>query len=155
MEEIIELYAKLEKNNLEKHAFFKLQNFEEATMIRETEKRLAEEIAQKIVQHKTTGKCLNLYLDKGLSRKDGITIRSYSNFIFFLKNFELPDSISFNDELREEEQEGDNSTYDCARFLVLHCIENRLPLPRFQVNILPPHKINLLLNNFLNRNQPS
>lgn len=152
MEEINELYAKLETNNAEKLEFYKRQKFEEGAALRDTETPIIEGITLKIAELKTKGKGFKLYLDKGLSRQDGLTIRSFERFVYFLENFELPDSIFFNDELGDKKSESDNSTYDCARFLVLHCIENKLPLPNFNVNILPPQKINLLLNNFLNRN---
>lgn len=90
---------------------------------------------------------VNLYLDDVRACPENfILVTSYEEFVNFIQNQEWPNFISFDHDL------GLGKTgYDCAKFLVEYCLENRLDLPDFFVHSQNPvGKLNIesLLKNF-------
>lgn len=88
-----------------------------------------------------------LYLDDLRPILKGfIGLRSYVEFVAYVTQFGLPDFISFDHDLGLEE-----SGFDCAKWLVNYCLNNRKKLPDFTVHSQNPvgkQNIESLLNNF-------
>jgi len=73
-------------------------------------------------------------------------VYNYADFVEYITQNGLPDFISFDHDLGEDE-----SGYDCAKYLVEYCIEHNLQLPKFSVHSQNPvgkENIERLLNNF-------
>jgi hypothetical protein len=73
-------------------------------------------------------------------------VYNYADFVEYITQNGLPDFISFDHDLGEDE-----SGYDCAKYLVEYCIEHNLSLPKFSVHSQNPvgkENIERLLNNF-------
>ena len=90
-----------------------------------------------------------MYLDDIRKPKtEGWTIiRNYSEFVHHITIFGIPDEISFDHDLGEEEKSG----YDCAKWLCQYCWENGLPFPDWNVHSANPvgrENIVSLLTNF-------
>jgi hypothetical protein len=82
---------------------------------------------------------------------DIVWIKTYDEFVFYILKNDIPDGISFDNDLGEE-KEG----YDCAKFLVNYCIDNNKKLPKFNVhsyNCVARENIFNLLNNFNRHNK--
>lgn len=72
---------------------------------------------------------IKLYLDDLRPIPKGfIEIRSYLAFTEYITQNGLPDYISFDHDLGLEQ-----SGFDCAKFLVNYCLDNKLKLPEFTV----------------------
>jgi len=88
-----------------------------------------------------------LYLDNLRVTPEGFDrVYNYADFVEYITQNGLPDFISFDHDLGEDE-----SGYDCAKYLVEYCIEYNLPLPKFSVHSQNPvgkENIERLLNNF-------
>ena len=88
-----------------------------------------------------------LYLDDlRVTPEDFDRVYNYADFVEYITQNGLPDFISFDHDLGEDE-----SGYDCAKYLVEYCIEHNLPLPKFSVHSQNPvgkENIERLLNNF-------
>lgn len=88
-----------------------------------------------------------LYLDDLRPIPEGyIGVRSYAEFVTYITNNGLPDFISFDHDLGLEE-----SGYDCAKWLVNHCLDHNFRLPKFDVHSQNPvgkQNILSLLQNF-------
>ena len=88
-----------------------------------------------------------LYLDDLWVTPEGFgRVYNYADFVEYITQNGLPDFISFDHDLGEDE-----SGYDCAKYLVEYCIEHNLQLPKFSVHSQNPvgkENIERLLNNF-------
>ena len=88
-----------------------------------------------------------LYLDDLRVTTEGFDrVYNYADFVEYITQNGLPDFISFDHDLGEDE-----SGYDCAKYLVEYCIEHNLSLPKFSVHSQNPvgkENIERLLNNF-------
>ena len=88
-----------------------------------------------------------LYLDDLRVTPEGFDrVYNYADFVEYITQNGLPDFISFDHDLGEDE-----SGYDCAKYLVEYCIEHNLQLPKFSVHSQNPvdkENIERLLNNF-------
>ena len=88
-----------------------------------------------------------LYLDDLRVTPEGFDrVYNYVDFVEYITQNGLPDFISFDHDLGEDE-----SGYDCAKYLVEYCIEHNLSLPKFSVHSQNPvgkENIERLLNNF-------
>lgn len=76
-----------------------------------------------------------------------IKILSVEELIEFVKNEGLPDFVSFDSDLEEEE-----ISYECAKWLVNFCKIKNMPLPPFAIytqNQLKQQKIQLIFDNHL------
>lgn len=96
-----------------------------------------------------------------------VWVKNFDGFVNHIKNSGMPDMISFDHDLgediaREKVNMGVNkkiarkqkkeakSGYDCAKWLVDHCLDNQLPIPHFGVHSANPvgaENIRKLLNN--------
>ena len=88
-----------------------------------------------------------IYLDDLRVIPEGfIGLRSFEEFVSHITNNGLPDFISFDHDLGLQE-----SGYDCAKWLVNHCLDHKVKLPDFAVHSQNPvgkKNIESLLNNF-------
>lgn len=103
------------------------------------------------------------------------TVRNYNDFVKIIKERGLPKFISFDHDLATEHypifEENINfgkpyeipyakykekTGYDCAKWLVEYCLDNKLTLPDFQVHSMNPvgkENIRKLLIGFRNHQQ--
>ena len=70
-------------------------------------------------------------------REEWIIVRSYSDFISWICENGLPDLISFDHDLGEEDK-GHPSGMECAKWLVEYCLDNQLKLPSWLVHSANP-----------------
>lgn len=104
--------------------------------------------------------------------KNIVWVKSYKEFVMWIEQFGLPDAICFDHDLgmdvaiatrekgiskrksralKQEEKTG----YDCAKFLVDYCINNKLSLPLYNIQSANPvgkENINSLLSKFIKHN---
>ena len=66
-----------------------------------------------------------------------VIVRNYSDFIFWIRENGLPDLISFDHDLGEED-EGHPSGMECAKWLVNYCMDNQVKLPGWLVHSANP-----------------
>lgn len=103
------------------------------------------------------------------------TVRNYNQFVETIKERGLPKLISFDHDLALEHypvfeeniiygkpyeipyaKYKEKTGFDCAKWLVEYCLDNRLPLPDFQVHSMNPvgkENIQKLLIGFRNHQQ--
>lgn len=73
-----------------------------------------------------------------------VVVRSYREFVEYIQLHGLPGIVSFDHDLgflpqgSGSEGVSDESGYDCAKWLVTHCITNKLDLPDFLVHSMNP-----------------
>jgi hypothetical protein len=97
-------------------------------------------------------------------------VKSYGEFIGWIEENGLPTGIAFdhdladNFSLREDSEIGDwydldnnkeYTGYDCAKYVVDYCLDNDVPLPKFNshsANSVGKENILKLLTNFLKHN---
>jgi len=75
-----------------------------------------------------------------------IWVKNYDEFVSWIEKNGLPDGICFDHDLGEEK-----SGYDCAKWLVEYCMDNNLPIPKFNIQSANPTgkiNINSLLKNY-------
>lgn len=75
-----------------------------------------------------------------------VWVKNYNEFVSWIEENGLPDMICFDHDLAEEK-----SGYDCAKWLVEYCMDNNLPVPKFNIQSANPSgKINIksLLDNY-------
>jgi len=78
-------------------------------------------------------------------------VRSYDDFVAYIKANGVPEFISFDHDLADEHYEAHRSGqghekhkalkktgYTCAKWLVEHCIENNIQFPDFHVHSMNP-----------------
>lgn len=76
---------------------------------------------------------------------DWIVVRNYDEFISYINKNGLPDFISFDHDLADEHY-GDfdfsdykeKTGYECAKWLVDWCLENRLQIPDYMIHSANP-----------------
>lgn len=89
----------------------------------------------------------HLFLDDLRVVPNGFSgVKSYLEFTDFILKNGLPEFISFDHDLGEEK-----TGYDCAKWLVEYCMNNKFPLPEFFVHSQNPvgkENIQRLLDNF-------
>jgi len=93
-------------------------------------------------------------------RKDWHIVRNYEQFINRILEYGLPEMISFDHDLADKhylesdsEEFIEKTGYDCAKWLVEHCMDNDLDLPEFYCHSMNPvgkENIESLLKNFKN-----
>ena len=79
-----------------------------------------------------------------------IWLKNYSQFKDWILKNGLPDAICFDHDLGEDTPSG----YECAKWLVNYCLDNRVPSPLWSsqsANPVGKANINRLLRNFLRR----
>lgn len=83
-----------------------------------------------------------------------IWVESYKDFVGWITKNGLPDGICFDNSLGDFDKDGNEKTgYDCAKWLVEHCLDNNLRPPFFNSQSSEPHSrdlINGVLSNYKN-----
>lgn len=97
-----------------------------------------------------------LYIKKELYlEKDWVIVRSYNVFVEYILANGLPELISFDHDLADEHYAPrehwhryddwakesnfkENTGYDCALWLVAHCLDNELKLPNYLCHSMNP-----------------
>jgi len=92
---------------------------------------------------------VRLYLDdvRNPKRKDWTIVRNFTEFVSHITKFGLPEEISFDHDLGENQKTG----YDCAKWLCDYCWDNGLPVPTWNVHSANPvgrDNINAILQSF-------
>lgn len=75
-----------------------------------------------------------------------VWVKTFNGFVSHIKFKGIPDMISFDHDLGEIK-----SGYDCAKWLVDYCLDNKIPVPKFGVHSANPvgaENIRMLLNNY-------
>ena len=72
-----------------------------------------------------------------LYKEEWIIVRNYSYFIYWISENGLPDLISFDHDLGNDEK-SDPSGMECAKWLVEYCLDNQLKLPGWLVHSANP-----------------
>jgi len=96
---------------------------------------------------------------KTSQNSDWVIVRSYDEFVNCITENGLPFMISFDHDLSIDHYipEIDPTTYtektgyDCAKWLINYCMDNKQSLPSFMVHSMNPvgaHNIRSLLNKF-------
>ncbi len=72
-----------------------------------------------------------------------VTVRSYREFVETITEFGLPDFVSFDHDLADEDCGKTNNFkertgYDCAIWLMQYCMRTSQPLPEWQVHSMNP-----------------
>lgn len=62
-------------------------------------------------------------------------VRNYDDFVNFITENGLPDEISFDHDLGENDK---RTGYDCAKWLGEYCWDNGLPIPPWNVHSANP-----------------
>ena len=86
-----------------------------------------------------------------LYSEEWVIVRSYSEFVNWIKKNGLPDVISFDHDLGEEPEGTPQSGMDAAKWLVEYCLDNQLKLPGWLVhsaNVPGTENIKGLLTSF-------
>lgn len=94
-----------------------------------------------------------LYLDDLRTPKsDGWDIvRSYDQFVEWVTMNGVPDEVSFDHDLGDDVKTG----YDCTKWLVNYCMDNRIPFPQWNIHSANPvgkENIEKYITNFLKHN---
>lgn len=111
--------------------YIKAQKFGEAADLKDKERRIRREIMVSIRKCRTEQIPVILHLDGLKSQYYSKTIkaRREDEFIFFIQEFGLPDVV-----MLEYDIEMTKTAYDCAKYLIIDCLEKRTPLPPFKVH---------------------
>jgi hypothetical protein len=95
------------------------------------------------------------YMRNKVYNEDWDIVRTYDEFVDYIKTNGVPDEISFDNDLADEhyhpsmfdspESYGEKynsfkekTGYDCAKWLCNYCFENGLPLPTYLVHSMNP-----------------
>jgi hypothetical protein len=87
------------------------------------------------------------YMGNGVYNEDWDIVRTYNEFVDYIKNNGVPDEISFDHDLADEHYDPsmfvssksygekyetfkEKTGYDCARWLSQYCIDNVIPMPK-------------------------
>jgi hypothetical protein len=62
-----------------------------------------------------------------------VTVRTYEEFVKWIEENGMPNFISFDHDLGTEK-----TGYDCAFWLVEYCMDNNVPLPKYNVHSANP-----------------
>lgn len=79
-----------------------------------------------------------------------VWVKSYDEFVDYIKNFGLPNTIAFDHDLGYITPETEKTGYDCAKWLVEYCMDNDLYLPKWFTQSDNPARenINIYLKNY-------
>ncbi len=83
---------------------------------------------------------------------DTIWLKNYDEFIRFIQTEGLPEGICFDHDLGEDSPTG----YDCAKWLIDYCIDNKIKLPKWYCQTANPvgrKNIDSILINYLKYNE--
>jgi hypothetical protein len=132
-----------------------MQGFEKIAAFRKEEKRLIDGLALYIERYRKSGMAINLHLDGLRDRyyRDSIRVRNYNEFTLFVRHFGLPDFVLFEYDVDKED-----AGYECAKFLIIDCLEKNVPLPLFKVYGISSNNqkdVELLLGTFQKRTRES
>lgn len=89
---------------------------------------------------------IEMYSPFGDEKVDVVWVKTYDEFVDYIKENSLPDAICFDNDLGE-----DKEGYDCAKWLVEYCMDNQCELPKYVVqsaNVTAHENINKLFSNF-------
>jgi len=93
---------------------------------------------------------MNLWLDDfRVPTTEYSWVKNYNEFTEHILIYGLPDFISFDHDLGEEE-----SGYDCAKWLIEYCLNCNKKIPNYKVHSMNPigkKNIEQLLENFKNK----
>lgn len=98
-----------------------------------------------------------------------IWVKSYDEFVLYIKLQGLPDAICFDHDLSDEHYDismyyhdgsydelydkfKEKTGYDCAKFLIEYCMENKLKIPLYNIQSANPvgrKNIDQLLRNYI------
>lgn len=98
-----------------------------------------------------------------------VWIKSYDEFVLYIKLQGLPDAICFDHDLSDEHYDKsmynndgsyyrlydkfkEKTGYDCAKFLIEYCMENKLKIPLYNIQSANPvgrKNIEQLLRNYI------
>lgn len=98
-----------------------------------------------------------------------IWVKSYDEFVLYIKLQGLPDAICFDHDLSDEHYDKsmynndgsyyrlydkfkEKTGYDCAKFLIEYCMENKLKIPLYNIQSANPvgrKNIEQLLRNYI------
>lgn len=79
-----------------------------------------------------------------------VWVKSYEEFVDWIKTYELPDAICFDHDLGDF-PENEKTGCDCAKWLVKYCYEKGKPLPLFNIqsaNLVGKANIQQLLERY-------
>ncbi len=65
-------------------------------------------------------------------------VKSYYEFVEWVKENGLPDAICFDHDLGDNREEEIKSGMDCAKWLVEYCLDNNLKLPKWNIQSANP-----------------
>jgi hypothetical protein len=91
-----------------------------------------------------------------------VIVRSYNQFVETIRKQGLPNFISFDHDLADEhyvqhtdyQKFKEKTGYECAKWLIEHCMTTNQPLPEWQVHSMNPVgriNINMILTAHKNR----
>lgn len=99
------------------------------------------------IRNPFTGDWLMEYVPKfAYGKGEVIWVKNYNEFVDWINTNGLPDIIAFDHDLAENK-----SGYDCAKWLVEYCLDNKLKLPNWIIQSANPvgkENIESLLNNY-------
>ncbi|MEO6832065.1 MAG: hypothetical protein ABI378_06920 [Chitinophagaceae bacterium] len=126
-----------------------------AAGVKARENELISSLSQDILTCKRRDITISLFVGAAyLSPKETIPIVDEDAFTFFIKTFGMPDFILFDDDENDSIHLRRRAGYDCAKFLVMYCVENDLEMPYYEVcqsSGLSRDDIERLLKNFISR----
>lgn len=80
--------------------------------------------------------------------QEWVTVRNYNDFVKYITENGLPDLVSFDHDLadihydpttcKESFEYTEETGYDCAKWLVMYCDDNGLPLPKYLCHSMNP-----------------
>lgn len=78
----------------------------------------------------------NLYLDDMRTPPSGYDlVRSYDEFVAWIDENGVPDLVDFDHDLGDFDVDGNERTgVDCAKYLVMVCMDQKVGVPRFNVH---------------------
>ena len=96
---------------------------------------------------------MKLYLDDiRFPKTDGwIIVRNYKQFVDWIQKNGLPDEISFDHDLADYHYGVEYTGYDCAKLICNYCLDNKLPIPDWNVhsaNTIGKENIDSILKNY-------
>lgn len=84
-----------------------------------------------------------------------VWVKKYHEFVYWISNYGLPKAICFDHDLGDihisKSTYHEKNGYDCAKWLVNYCLDNKLPLPLWNVQSSNPigrENINRYLKNY-------
>lgn len=111
------------------------QKFKEVSSLKKKEDKFLPEIIALLKQCREAQVAINLHLDNLRDRyyRDSIRVWDYDEFTSFIRHFGLPDLVLF-----EYDVDTAGEGYECAKFLIIDCLEKNVPLPPFKVYGISP-----------------